>query len=118
MSDKIAQLFAAWGMTDAKARSKSLRECLGDPFTYVDPRTPAPITDADGFVDYVAIYTEYAPGATAQVVGLSETKGHYRATVEFGMADGTKQHGQYFVEVDDAGRATRMSGFVGLGAPE
>ncbi len=34
------------------------------------------------------------------------------------MADGAKQHGQYFVEVDDAGRITRMIGFVGLGAPE
>ncbi len=49
MSDKIAQLFAAWGMTDANgAQAQTLRECLGDPFTYVDPRTPAPITGADG----------------------------------------------------------------------
>ena len=48
----------------------------------------------------------------------SETKGHFRATVEFAMADGKKQHGQYFIETDQTGRATRMIGFVGLGDPE
>jgi len=118
MSDKIAAFFKAWGDPDAETRDAVLRDCISGVFYYVDPRTPDPITDADGLVGYAAMYTQYAPGATAAVVSLSETKGHYRATVEFGMPDGAKQHGQYIVDLDDAGRATRMIGFVGLGAPE
>lgn len=118
MTDRVDRLFKAWGETDAQARAAALRDGLAPAFSYVDPRAPAPITDADAFVDYVAMFTEYAPGATARVVNWSECKGHYRATVKFVMPDGATQLGQYFIELDDAGRATRMIGFVGLGAPE
>ncbi len=50
MSDTIAAFFEAWGETDADARVAVLRPCISDIFCYVDPRTPDPITDVDGFV--------------------------------------------------------------------
>ncbi|MDX1782119.1 MAG: hypothetical protein R3256_12470, partial [Thalassovita sp.] len=117
MTQVIENFFATWGMTDSAARDAALRDCLAEEFYYVDPSAPEPITDAAALVAYVAMFTEYAPGATARVVALSETKGHNRATVEFETADGTKQYGQYMIDLDKAGKATRMIGFVGLGAP-
>ena len=117
MTQVIESFFAAWGMTDAAARDAALRDCLAEAFYYVDPRAPDPITDAEALVAYVAMFTEYAPGATARVVALSETKGHYRATVEFETADGNRQYGQYMIDLDEGGKATRLIGFVGLGSP-
>ena len=118
MSDRIKRLFLAWGNPDAISRAQELKDTLASEFYYADPNAPEPITDADAFVAYIAMFTEYAPGATARVVKLTECKGHYRATVIFEMADGKQQFGQYFVDLDDDGRVTRMIGFVGLGDPD
>ncbi|MGV6848710.1 MAG: molecular chaperone GroEL [Marinibacterium sp.] len=115
---RIHELFAAWGDPNAESRAAALRAGLADPFSYTDPRTPEPITSADGFADYVAMFSQAAPGATVRVANLSEAKGCCRATVEFRMADGKVQLGQYFIDTDAEGRATRLVGFVGIGAPE
>ena len=118
MSDAIERFFAAWGEPDADTRAQTLRETLSPDISYVDPRTPDAITNRDALIAYVAMYTQYAPGATARVVCLSNTQNMYRATVEFGMSDGMKQVGQYFIELDAESRASRLTGFVGLGEPE
>ncbi len=118
MSDAIESFFAAWGETDANTRKDALRTAVSPDFSYLDPRTPEPVTDFDALVGYVEMYTQYAPGATAAVVNLSETVGVFRATVAFRMADGKEQMGQYFIEPDAEGRAARFVGFAGLGEPE
>ncbi len=118
MTQAIETFFAAWGDPDAGTRAEALRGALSDPFYYADPRTPEPITGADALIAYVAMYTQYAPGATARVAALSETKGHYRATIAFEMADGTTQYGQYMIDLNDDGKAARLIGFAGLGEPE
>ncbi|MEL6315838.1 MAG: nuclear transport factor 2 family protein [Pseudomonadota bacterium] len=118
MSDKINRLFLAWGNPDADSRADELKDTLASEFYYADPNAPEPITDADAFVAYVAMFTQYAPGATARVAKLTDCKGHYRATVIFEMADGKQQFGQYFVDLSDDGRVARMIGFAGLGEPD
>ena len=118
MGHAIDTFFAAWGEPDAQTRAQMLSDCLAPAPHYVDPRTPAPITELSALIEYVAMYTQYAPGATAKTVALSETQGAYRATVEFLMSDGKKQFGQYFAELDDQSRVQRLVGFVGLGEPE
>jgi hypothetical protein len=118
MVDALNAFFVAWGDTDATKRSEALKGALADNFTYIDPRSEAPISDLDALNGYVGMYAQYAPGATAAVVNTSETKGHHRLTVAFRMADGKEQLGQYYVELDADGRATRMIGFAGLGESE
>jgi hypothetical protein len=117
-AEHISQFFTAWGESDADVRNAALSPTLASEIFYVDPRTEAPVTTADALKEYVGMYSQFAPGATAGVVSLSECQGFHRATVEFGMPDGNKQHGQYFVETNDAGQLTRLIGFVGMGAPE
>lgn len=118
MSDQIQRLFMAWGNSDADARAAELKDTLASEFYYADPNAPDPITDAEAFVTYVGMFTQYAPGATARVANLTECKGHHRATVVFEMADGKQQFGQYFVDLSDDGRIARIIGFVGLGEPD
>ncbi|TKZ22461.1 hypothetical protein FAP39_00895 [Shimia litoralis] len=117
MPSAIENFFAAWGMTDDGARANVIQDCVPTKFYYVDPRTDTPISDLPALVSYVAMYTQYAPGATATVVAQSTTKSHVRATVEFGMPDGKTQLGQYFIDCDSDGRLCNMVGFVGLGEP-
>lgn len=118
MSQAIERFFASWGNPDPDTRAADLSACLSANVFYCDPRTPAPICDVDALIAYVAMYTQYAPGATARVSNLSQTQDTYRATVEFRMQDGMTQTGQYFIETDDQSRPSRMIGFVGLGEPE
>ncbi len=118
MTHAIESFFAAWGEADADTRSTMLHTSLSPRITYADPRTPDPITEAQALVDYVGMFSQFAPGATAQVVALADTAGYVRAIVAFRMADGAEQLGQYFIELDDHSRISRAIGFAGLGAPE
>lgn len=118
MPDYVTAFFATWAEADADTRSATLAEVMAENFSYCDPNAPETISDLDALSSYIGMFTQYAPGATAQVVRTSETKGHHRVTVAFRMADGKEQLGQYFVELDADGRATRMVGFAGLGEPE
>ena len=72
---------------------------------------------ADALSDYVGMFTQAAPGATANVVKSDTIQGMTRATVAFRMPNGREQHGQDFVEPSD-GPMSRMVGFVGTGGPE
>ncbi len=117
MSGPLEMFFAAWGQTDPEERSRLVGEALDLDGTYADPMTPAPLVGPAPAIEYVAMFSENAPGATATVIDAQEQHGTTRATVEFEMADGHKQHGQYFVEFAEGGRISRMVGFVGTGDP-
>ena len=117
MSDAIHRFFEAWGESDPDARAATLRETLSEDITYLDPRTPEPLTSVAALIDYVAMFSAQAPGATARVAHQSKTGAFHRATVEFAMPNGMVQHGQYFIDLDDQSRLKHMTGFVGLGEP-
>lgn len=118
MTHAIETFFAAWGEADADKRGTMLRDTLSSQISYADPRTPDPITDAQALIDYVGMYSQFAPGATAEALAFGETAGYTRVTVAFRMADGGEQLGQYFIELDDQSRIASAIGFAGLGAPE
>lgn len=118
MPSSIASFFAAWGEPDPAARATSIQTCFASVSSYADPRTPAPLTDISEISNYVGMFAEMAPGATAEVVKSDDQHGITRATVAFRMADGKEQLGQYFIETTEAGKITRIVGFVGTGATE
>lgn len=114
---QLDSFFEAWGVTDPERRRHLVRSAIAEDGVYADPMTPEPLSGPDAAAAYVAAFTENAPGATARVVDRQERHGTTRATVEFRMADGETQYGQYFVEHADDGKVIRMTGFVGIGAP-
>lgn len=114
---EVETFFSAWGMADADERVAAIRKTVAADAVYVDPRTDAPIVGPDALADYVAMFSQSAPGAVAEVV-KSDTSGDMRrVTVAFKMPNGMEQMGQYFVE-PARGNITRMTGFVGTGQPE
>ncbi len=113
-SSPIETFFAAWGETDDDARLTQVSAAVAPGASYGDPMTPEPITGPDAVANYVAMFAQNAPGATASVIDSQERHGVTRATVAFTMADGQTQHGQYFVESDSDGKIARMVGFVGV----
>ena len=121
MRDVIETFFSAWGMSDAAERSAAISDAYTPNGGYADPRSSGVLTGVDAIADYVAMFSENAPGWQAHVVKADETAGFWRATVAFGGKgpDGSNmvQHGQYFVECDGK-KIARMVGFVGLGEPE
>ncbi|MGB3245797.1 MAG: molecular chaperone GroEL [Sulfitobacter sp.] len=117
MKDPVETFFAAWSVTDAPDRLAMIAATLADAPTYTDPRTPDPLTSAKEVADYVGMFIAAAPGAVARVAKTDTLHGMTRATVEFRMADGKTQHGQYFIEYADD-KIARMAGFVGTGAPQ
>ncbi|WP_299353905.1 nuclear transport factor 2 family protein [uncultured Shimia sp.] len=118
MSQVIDAFFAAWGETDPKLRAATLRRCLSDDVAYLDPRLTEPLKGIEAVEGYVAMYSTYAPGATAEVIQQTQDGQTTRASVAFRMSDETVQHGHYFIEADDQGRLTRLEGHVGLGETE
>ncbi len=118
MSTAAERFFTAWGEADATARISRINAAMVPNASYADPRTPAPINGTGEIADYVAMFSQNAPGAVAEVVKSDSQAGFTRVTVAFKMADGMLQHGQYFLEHDTQGLITRMVGFAGTGAPE
>jgi len=118
MSQALSDFFAAWAETDADGRGAMIARAIGATIFYADPMTETPITDAGALSDYVGNFAKSAPGALAEVAKAEDRAGVTRATVVFRMPNGMEQLGQYFAEHDDAGRLTRLIGFVGTGAPE
>ena len=117
MKDPVETFFSAWSVADAGARLAIIASAMDDAATYTDPRTPAPITSNAALSEYVGMFAAAAPGATASVVKSDTLHGTIRATVEFKMADGMTQLGQYFIEYS-GDKIARMSGFIGTGAPQ
>ena len=118
MASALDTFFAAWSESDCAKRAAAIGSVVAADGTYADPRTPEPMTGPGPLAEYVGMFTEAAPGATATVVKSDTQHGLTRATVEFKMSDGMAQMGQYFAEIDDDGMIARMVGFVGTGAPE
>lgn len=115
MSDTITSFFAAWGEPDMPKRAAMTAGAISDNFYYADPNAPDVITSLVGFVAYLGMFSKAMPGASAEVVSVSEHNGHARATVDFKSNGQTMMRGQYFADLDDEGRITRMVGFTGTG---
>ena len=118
MTDAISTFFDAWAMQDAGAQFGAIAGCLTPDASYADPRMENPVTGPTAIAEYVAMFSQSAPGAVAEVTKSDTRAGVTRATIAFKMPNGMEQAGQYFIETDDAGQITRMVGFVGTGAPE
>ncbi|MDA9008780.1 nuclear transport factor 2 family protein [Alphaproteobacteria bacterium] len=117
MSDNVNKFFAAWGDADNNAQAKTIAETLANDARYADPRTEAPLIGPEAVANYVAQFAQMAPGAMVEAVDVAERDGITRATVEFKMANGMVQMGQYFIEMDASGKLSRLVGFVGTGTP-
>ena len=117
MSAAIEDFFTAWAIEDDAARDAQVRGALGGSIYYADPRTETAITSTDALLGYVGQFSKMAPGMPVSVAGTSTTLTHVRAVVRFGAGD-QSQLGQYTADLDDAGKITRLIGFVGIGAPE
>ena len=115
MNAALSEFFAGWGAADATGNIKA---AFGNSIYYCDPQCAAPITDADGLAQMVAIFGQHMPGGSAQVVKLDEHHGHARATVAFMMGDKPMMHGHYFADLDADGKILRLVGFPGLGQPD
>lgn len=114
---EIETFFSAWSMAKPPERAATIESALATNATYADPRTEAPLEGPQAVADYVGMFTQMAPGASANVVKSDTIQNTARVTVAFRMADGKEQLGQYFVE-PATGPITRMTGFVGAGTPE
>ncbi len=114
MSEAVTEFFTAWAMEDDKAREAQLERILGETMFYADPRTEAPLTTREAVIAYVGQFSKMAPGMPVGVIEQTRTLDFVRATVAFGAGD-QAQMGQYCVDLDGAGRITRMIGFKGRG---
>lgn len=117
MTDGLTDFFSAWAVEDETARNAIIDSSLAAAIFYVDPRTESPLTDHGAVKDYVGQFSMMAPGMPVSVVHLTKTLNFARATVQFGAGE-QSQFGQYTADIDDAGKITRLVGFVGVGAPE
>ena len=117
-TNALKDFFAAWTTNDADSRRALIASAIGARFHYVDPRTPEPITSAPAMDAYAGQFLENCPpGASVEVLEPVDVKlGHFRATVMFVMSPEMRQTGQYFGDLDDNGKITRLVGFVGKGA--
>ena len=110
-------LFSAWGDPSPDGRAAKTDAAIGPGFFYADPNIPSPVTGRDAYLAYIAQFGEMMPGASANVVTVSDHHGFARATVDF-LRDGeSMMRGQYFADITD-GRITRLIGFVGMGEPD
>ncbi|MEM1386203.1 MAG: nuclear transport factor 2 family protein [Pseudomonadota bacterium] len=109
--------FATWSIASAEARQSDLVPLMADAFVYADPQTTAPVTTLDQLVTYIGAFSANAPDWNVAVAAHDAVAGHVRALVRFagpGPSDATvEQFGTYFAEFDEAGRITRLVGFVG-----
>lgn len=121
MTNSIETFFDAWGMADDAARADAIASVFASDGQYADPRSEGVLAGPAAIATYVNMFSANAPGWTAKLVKSDENAGLIRATIAFGGMgpDGSEmvQHGQYFVETD-GNKITRMTGFVGTGAPE
>eukprot|EP00040_Diaphanoeca_grandis_P036731 m.235713 g.235713 ORF g.235713 m.235713 type:complete len:126 (+) comp33669_c2_seq1:121-498(+) len=96
----------------------ALSPLMANIFSFVDPKTPAPITTVDGLVDYLAQFGTFMPGGSAKPVSVSHHNQCARATVDFCMGEKAMMRGQYFLTVDDDGKIKLLAGFQGTGEPK
>ncbi|MGK7654454.1 molecular chaperone GroEL [Roseovarius sp. B08] len=116
MSDSVRRFFNAWGDGDAEARMAVLNDVLATGVRYADPRLDEALVGPAAVMEYVGQYSAMAPGAIVQIASMETRDSITRATVEFIMADGHIQLGQFVIEMDGDQRLTRVVGFKGTGA--
>lgn len=116
MSDSVRRFFNAWGDGDAEARMAVLNDVLASGVRYADPRLEEALVGTAAVIGYVGQFSQMVPGAIAQIADIDARDGVIRATVEFIMADGQAQLGQYMIEMDANERLARLVGFKGTGA--
>ncbi|SEL24266.1 hypothetical protein SAMN05216262_10815 [Colwellia chukchiensis] len=118
MSNCITRFFKAWEIKDAETRLTTINSAVTESVQYSDPRTNEPLNGIEALSHYITMFSENAPGWSAEVVKSDIISGVTRVTVAFtGMGpDGCQQVqlGQYFVE-KDGDLICRMIGFVGTG---
>lgn len=118
MLDNITRFFDAWKINDDKLRLKQIASSVTDTVQYDDPRTPDTIKGIGPLNHYVGMFSENAPGWSANVTKMDTISGVTRVTVSFAGTgpDGSEQVqlGQYFIE-KEGNLITRMIGFVGIG---
>ncbi len=115
MSEHLNSIFSTWGIADADERMAALERAISDAFYYQDPNTPEPITSKEAYNAMLQAFSDNMPGGSAKVATSDGHHNHHRAIVDF-MKDGQPMmRGQYYAETDDAGRITRLVGFIGTG---
>ena len=118
MSDCITTFFEAWEIEEAEARLAKISSAVTENIQYDDPRTPETLNGIEALSNYVAMFSENAPGWSAKVIKSDTISTVTRVTVAFGGMgpDGSEQTqlGQYFVE-KDGDLVSRLVGFVGTG---
>lgn len=116
MNDCITTFFSAWGDPDPASRASKTAASAAPSLYYNDPNAPAPIVGVDGYLAYIASFSEMAPGASAQVAHIDANDACARITVNFVFGPNMAKRGQYFAEIADD-KITRIIGFTGMGEP-
>jgi hypothetical protein len=117
MTKCIHTLFSAWGDPNSDGRARKTDAAIDSSFYYCDPNVPTPLSGRDDYLGYITQFGQMMPGASAEVVAISEHHGHVRATVDF-LKDGKPMmRGHYFGDIKD-GKVTRLIGFPGTGEPD
>jgi len=116
MTDKISLFFDAWGMADSD-RMQALQDAAHPDLIYTDPNTAEPVVGLGAMDQYLAMFIQHMPGSAAKAVSVDTHFNYARVTVDFLMKGAATMRGQYFAELDDDGRISRMVGFIGTGDP-
>lgn len=118
MTQSLTDFFTAWTMTEDEGRDAQIASALAQDCTYIDPRTESALSGQDAITSYVAQFLPMCPpGAKVAVADpVDEKLGCARCTVHFVMSAEMVQVGQYFADLDNEGKITRLVGFVGKGA--
>jgi hypothetical protein len=116
MTDCIYAFFSAWGDPSPESRAQKTDAAGSPKFYYSDPNAPAPLTDSDAYLTYLAMFGDMAPGATARVVAVDARDSFARITVDFVITQSMIKRGQYFADLAE-GKITRIIGFAGMGEP-
>ena len=114
MTHALETFFDAW----ADGNADAVEAAAMPDIHYQDPGTPDPLHGTKAVADYISLFAQHVPGATAKVAHMSEVGGAVRVTIAFRMPDGMEKHGQYFADLSEDGRIARLIGFVGMGTPE
>ena len=84
MSDCITTFFEAWQIEEAESRLAKINSAVTESVQYNDPRTPETLNGIEALNNYVAMFSENAPGWSAKVVKSDTIASVTRVTVAFG----------------------------------
>ena len=110
--EALLTLLSAWNEADAGARDTILDEALAASFTYEDPNAPEPIAGKDGMAGYLATFLAALPDVVLLPQGapsVTHATAMARARLD---RNGAPFARLVFVGTAEAGRLTRVTGFV------